>query len=214
MAKDRSKLVKKQIVDKRGKRTSVWVLSNKSLPKKKEGTGLSKMVKSYEKDILNVTKNKYEMAVAFSEDSGVVLQKKGEATQVAFDRDEIAKIKGSAVFTHNHPNSKCFSINDLAIAINSNITQMRAIAEKSVKGNVTWVFEKGEIRGDDDLQRFINEYQSLSTATHNRFRADIYDGIISVKGAELKHHFKVLEGLMSSIYWRSKGAKFYWEKRD
>ena len=72
-----------------------------------------------------------EHAVAFgSKGTQLFRASSNERKFVAFDPSQIAemRIDGGAVLTHNHPSGSCFSVDDIALMLVSNMKEMRAVA--------------------------------------------------------------------------------------
>lgn len=222
--KDKTKLVPKKIRDKNGKLTTVWVKVG-AVPKSKDGKKkttsgkvvLSKVIAKTEKDILKETGNKYEACVALNDKGGSIITKSGDNNSIAFSKDEMAKMKGAKVFTHNHPSSRCFSIADIILGMKLGIRQIRAIATNSVKGNITWVLDLPSNLDNSDIQDFVRIYKLNDFLQYMAFQADIATNKMTVDEANTSHHYEVLQKTVDQINrsngWSKKQINFDYEKR-
>ena len=86
-----------------------------------------------------IRKNKdFETGVVYNSNGDIVIDKRGEATSVAFTPEECKRMK-DCIFTHNHPRGwqykennilhvgSSFSIQDLALAVAHDLQEMRAV---------------------------------------------------------------------------------------
>jgi NAD+--asparagine ADP-ribosyltransferase len=109
----------------------------------KQGKALSKEVKEKikpaPKEVENLVRNKEvgikdrktEKAYIFDKDGKVVFEKSGNKNGVKFTTDELSKMKGN-VLTHNHPNGTSFSSEDIKLACDWNLKEVRAIGNNNV----------------------------------------------------------------------------------
>jgi hypothetical protein len=68
-----------------------------------------------------------ERAVVFDAGGEVLVDKAGERAAVAFTAEEVERMRGAAVFTHNHPGGTSFSLPDILMAKRLNIQHMRVV---------------------------------------------------------------------------------------
>lgn len=186
-------------------------------------SNIKNIINKVEEDILKETNNEYETCCILGKNGEVIAKLGGKKDHI--DLTPVTdKIKDTNVFTHNHPASRCFSIQDLNIAIRFNIKQMRAIAPKSIKGNGTWVFEKGDLT-KEELNDFTNAYNYFNKQITNILSDKVsecgFDNIdIVTKECNLSHHYLLLENMINKKnyyftpeYWSKKGVKFYFEPK-
>jgi hypothetical protein len=69
----------------------------------------------------------HEMAMAFAADGRILLVKRGDPRSVLFDDQEVQRMFGAAVFTHNHPGDRSFSEADVALACALEWEEVRAV---------------------------------------------------------------------------------------
>jgi len=171
-------------------------------PSDKQTEKIHALVKEKEQEILDLTQQKYEACSIIGKDGNHTFSKSGEKSSVSFTNEEIEFLKGAKVFTHNHPSSRCFSFEDLAMTMKHGIVEMRAIAPESVKGNVTWKFiNKGMPSDIGSIKEFKEIWNYIEEKTRNYFG----DKISSAKGklekenvikeANQTHHYKLLVDL-------------------
>jgi hypothetical protein len=73
-----------------------------------------------------------EHALVFDEAGTVLVDKKGERATVAFTPEEVRRMRGAAVFTHNHPGGTSFSLPDMLMAKRLDIGEMRVVTKDTV----------------------------------------------------------------------------------
>jgi len=99
----------------------------RELPK---GRGVHKYaveVRNACKAIMEITKNKYEHAVAIASDGTEILSKGGKSSSVNFTQDERNRLRGARVVIHNHPGNRTFTPTDLMFALQLGITEMQVV---------------------------------------------------------------------------------------
>lgn len=69
----------------------------------------------------------HEEAVAIDRDGVVLLSKQGGGTSVSFSDAEMERMRGAAVFTHNHPVGNSFSPEDVAMACTLEFGELRVV---------------------------------------------------------------------------------------
>lgn len=133
---------------------------------KQKSKKLSEAISKGEEFILKETGQKYEYGLAYKQDGKgniiVAFEKEGGENYITFNEKEIKDVRG-ATFTHNHPNSRCFSKEDINLAINSGMKEIRAIAPKSQLGNITYYLKIKDTLSLEEHQtlfHIINEEDS------------------------------------------------------
>ena len=189
---------------------------DKKTDKVTRGGSIKEAVISYEKAILKDTGNKYEACVVIDNKGRSILSKRGNRSSIVLTKEEMEKVKGASVFTHNHPESRCFSLADLCLCMRQGIKQIRAIAPESAEGNVSWVFEPSGELTENWVDVFITQYNKNDRDVRNRFQNKINIGEMSVDECEERHHYEVLKDTVEMLGDISefKEMKFYYEKRD
>lgn len=151
-----------------------------------------------------ISRNKYETAIAYDSKGNLLLNKKGGSRSVRFTNSDIAKLKDS-VFTHNHPNAlgekglraigNSFSHQDLTLAVNANVKEMRAVTPTyvfSVKRpkngwgvsprQVKAAHAKAEREVRRELDAYLNKFGRTQT-TYDRANA-VYHNRINKRVAD------------------------------
>lgn len=90
---------------------------------------LSRAVTAIEEQIATAP---VEHAVALDEAGTLLVGKKGERAEVSFTPEEVARMRGAAVFTHNHPGGTSFSLPDILMAKRLNIGELRVVTEQAL----------------------------------------------------------------------------------
>lgn len=190
-----------------------------------KSTRVVEKLKFFEDKIVRESGNKFEIAYVCSPEGNDILYKEGNKDSIAFDPEEINILKESkAIFTHNHPNSRCFSLQDLILSIHLKMQEIRAVAVESIKGNGTWVFEVGSLK---EYSEFKQEYTRINNSIHD----EIFEKMREAKEisdeeedkvityGNLAHHYLVLDRLMNNTYYGKKiqkenNVKFYFEPKN
>ena len=77
------------------------------------------------------TRLKHERATLFSQQGELILEKSGDANSVHFTSKEIRMMR-NAVLTHNHPDSSCFSYQDINMLRVGKLSEIRAATKDGV----------------------------------------------------------------------------------
>lgn len=72
-----------------------------------------------------------EVATVYDSKGNQLFQKSGNEHNVEFSDDELTKLKG-ATLTHNHPNNSFFSEEDLTVATDYELGEIRACTEQAI----------------------------------------------------------------------------------
>ncbi|WP_190543800.1 hypothetical protein [Pseudomonas typographi] len=73
-----------------------------------------------------IRKDRLETGAFISRDGSVMLQRQGEPDSVGFPVSEFGRLKGST-FTHNHPGNSTFSRQDVSLASEIGLSELRAV---------------------------------------------------------------------------------------
>lgn len=87
-----------------------------STPARKAAVGIEEQIR----------KDHLETGAFIGRDGSVLLQRQGEPDSVGFPVNEFDKLKGST-FTHNHPGNSTFSRQDVSLASEIGLTELRAV---------------------------------------------------------------------------------------
>ncbi|UZR29072.1 structural protein [Methylococcus mesophilus] len=120
-----------------------------------------------------------ETGAFFGSEGNVILQRSGKADKVAFTHGELRAMGGST-FTHNHPGGASFSLNDVQMAAEYSLQELRA---------VTSLFRhsmSGQWPAADVLDRaFAEELVKAKNAVHDLVITNQLH--TSLKGLEIQH---------------------------
>ncbi|MBI5192770.1 MAG: hypothetical protein HZA08_04930 [Nitrospirae bacterium] len=134
-----------------------------------QGNNLRQRLREVEKEIVKL---KVEKAFIFNSDGTVFHQKLGDEDMVAFTPDEARKF-GDKVLTHNHPLDITLSENDIFLARNTNLAEIRAVGDKYIysmkPGPDGWKTE----------QEYIQAYNAAKTEFNPALEKKYEDGIIT-----------------------------------
>ncbi len=105
----------------------------------------------------NIVKNDFESAIIFDSHGNVLLKKTGEDHAVGFSEDEL-KLMKDAVVTHNHPSGVTFSPDDIYMAMEYDMQELRA----TTKDRGTYVLRRNEnLHLMPSFDAFVKEYKAL-----------------------------------------------------
>ena len=135
--------------------------------------------------------NPTETAVVVGRDGRVLLDKtEGSATAVHFSRDELSLFRGSTM-THNHPASTSFSRDDVSLAIEEGIEEMRVTSRLY---DYSMRLPKGADLGDLREAAFLADQEVAS-----EFWAAIRAGTMSKDAANAAHWHEVWTRFASRV---------------
>jgi len=140
--------------------------------------------KTIEKSILKATGNKREMGVLMDSKGNELLRKKGTKNHVNITRKDLSDIDTkNTIFTHNHPNSLSFSLNDILFAGELGLKEMRAIAPKSSLGSVVFKIRPKAGVGWPNSGKIRSAFNTLRTKhlgkrAVNKWLKNTNDGLI------------------------------------
>jgi len=124
-----------------------------------------------------------EYAVVLDERGTLLVNKVGERREVAFTADEVARMRGAAVFIHNHPGGTSFSLPDILLAKRLNIREMRVVTDQMLY----------VLRPPQDgwpaltLRDLLNAVRAADAEVEARLSAHIHSGRLSTTAANRRH---------------------------
>jgi hypothetical protein len=183
---------------------------------------LNDIIKKHEKNIIKETGDKYEMCISIDKNGKTVLSKKGNESQIIFHKEDIDLLKGSEIFTHNHPIDRGFSlgfsIQDLIVAVSQQIKEMRAhCTNHYVNGKGSFVFKKGNLKSED-TKAFTSAYKKIDNRIEKHNHKNIYNAINKVERDLLitkynaTHADMVMNELMKTKLLKDNKCEFYFDK--
>jgi hypothetical protein len=116
-AKDLTKLIKKQIVDKNGNIKTVYV-------KIEETKDRNRNIKRFIELIRN---SKTEHSITVDSEGNLLVYKEGKANQIRFTQQELRKLNGAKLSIHNHPVGNSFSPADISFLIRNKIQEIKVV---------------------------------------------------------------------------------------
>jgi len=128
-----------------------------------------------------------EHAVVLGEAGTLFVDKKGERTEVSFTPEEVARMRGAAVFTHNHPEGSSFSLPDILMAKRLNIREMRVVTEQAL-----YVLRPPPAGWPAlTLRDLLRAVQEADAEVEERLRTQIRVGRLSKAEANKRHWHEV-----------------------
>ena len=163
-----------------------------------ESTSLKALTtsKSFEENI--PSDNKEHVAV-INEDGEILFIKTGEYDETEFNDDEIKKIRNAEIITHNHPEDKSFSAEDVFLALSLGVKEARVKTP-----NNTYFFKishKQKSKTKNELKNKNSTFMSVLVNLNNEIikylRAKVKRGESNQKEAE-KEHREFLWGIIEN----------------
>jgi len=130
-----------------------------------------------------------EEAVALDDEGRVLLTKRGVGPTVTFTAAEAERMRGAAVFTHNHPAGNSFSPQDVSLACTLEFGELRVVT-------VQWthILRPGPAGwGEKDWSRLDEAGQRAFLAVTDEFREAIQRRRLSISEANAEFWHRVWE---------------------
>ena len=115
-----------------------------------------------------------------------LLFKDGQASSVSFSPDEVSLMKG-AVFTHNHPGGRSFSLEDVSIFNHSGMKEIRAVGN-GVEYSLVRTAKSRKVTTKNLRSYYLDE----ETAKRYDFNRAINEGRMTIEFANANHHHEVM----------------------
>ncbi len=129
-----------------------------------------------------VANAKLERGVAWDADGNVLLEKQGTATRVSFGWDEVQKMRGASLYTHNHPDEGgTFSPADFNFTLRLNVQRFRAVAVEDGR-RVTYELTRTGRPGAISDALFERRVKEVSSGA--RFKAEFEKARLAAKDAK------------------------------
>ncbi len=146
-----------------------------------------------------------EKAYVLDEKGNVVLSKEGAYDRVVFTKEEAEKFRNN-IFTHNHPKVSSFSNNDIELAVNYNMKEIRVVGdgyvhiiERPADGWSHWRRE-AITNAKTGKRTYLDVHISdKSNEIYNRNLKLINEGFIDPKMADMAHWRVVWEELSEEL---------------
>lgn len=145
-------------------RESVVLKSNQTIKTKANNNKLKEYYAMDDKNVrikvenreYGIHKKSYETAYIYDKNGNILLNKRGTKGEVSFTDDEL-KLMKDAIVTHNHPMGTTFSPNDIYMAIEHNLQEVRATGT-----NGTYVIRRNEnLHLMPLFDDFVTDYVSI-----------------------------------------------------
>ncbi len=164
--------------------------------------GLAERLQSAEVPIADDT---VETALVFDADGKVLLNKTGDRNSGSFTADEVRTMK-DATLTHNHPVGTSLSREDVMLAIQANMAEMRAVTQD-------YVFELPRpSTGWPNAVEVDQEFKTWDSLIKADWRAAIQDGQMTVEWANANHNHEVWIKVANAL--RGKGVRLVYKRVD
>lgn len=147
---------------------------------KREETSIEQKIVKIEEDIIKRTGNKYE-CLCFLDKGGknILGILDGETSSVTISKENLPKIKGAEVATHNHPSSRGFSMQDIYLSLINNVKEVRAITPNSIFGEGVFIFKNKD--SEDKSSAYIENIQKQIERKEPLIREQ-FNGLIEKEG--------------------------------
>jgi hypothetical protein len=148
-------------------------------------SGSGAAIRDKENEIAN---NPQESAAVYGANGKLLFENKGGRSSVHFTSEQVGQMKG-ATLTHNHPGGSSFSPDDVALAVRTEMAEMRAVSSEwthSVKPpEGGWSAEWGRKNG------LIDSLNRHNMGVRQEFNRRITDGTLEIEEAEADHWHEV-----------------------
>lgn len=142
----------------------------------------------------NIRQNKgHETGVLFNKDGNIVIYKRGGSRSVQFTKHECL-LMNDGIFTHNHPSAwgyaendimrigNSFSIQDIALAVENNLAEMRAVTP-----NYTFSMKRPEGGWGISVEELIKLYNDENRNLRLEFTRRINKDTLTISQASATH---------------------------
>jgi len=153
-------------------------------------TNKQRLAESLRREEQEIRNRRTEFGVLFDPDGTVVLKKTSrQRSYIRFYEDELRQFRGR-VFTHNHPSGSAFSIQDLSVAAEYGLAEMRVAGSRGHAYSIRprpdrpWSKRFFDEAIEPSFQRHSKEIQRLNW---KRIRT----GKLSTSDANLEHYHQV-----------------------
>ncbi len=159
-----------------------------------------------------------EVGTLFSRDGKQIFKKYGGPNYIKFDEHEIELMRDpdGAVLTHTHPSGISFSIQDLHLACNARLSEIRAIG-----GIYEYVFLPPPGVGQFSMDQWEDEYGGPVTRINHELQrvlqSKINDGEITVEQAQEQHFHELWTRVAAETrlrYIRRSRNPRHWTERE
>lgn len=170
-----------------------------------QAQNLRQRLKKIEKEIAGLD---MEKAVILNPDGTTFHQKLGDEDMVRFDSNELRKFSGKT-FAHNHPLDITLSENDIFLARNTNLAEIRAVGDRYVysmkPGPDGWGDEQQYIRAYlSAKEQYMPELEKKYEAgiiTYTEYKGKLRDLIWKKVAKDVGYEYK-------RIPWPKKGERY------
>lgn len=215
-ARDLSKLVKKVIIDKNGNKKTVYVKISKKININMR-TKIQNLfnvyfsfgiiektdkIKDVNEKIINeskifennIIKLNMETCGSFDKNGKLIFSKSGNYDEIKFNENEFNKIKNMEIFTHNHPENKTFSMEDIFLLLSSGIKLMRVVSPNYIYSLQISSKNKSKNKRElfDKYNFIFDKIDTINIKTKKHFFTLIKYGKKTLHEASLEHNDKAL----------------------
>jgi len=129
-----------------------------------------------------------EHCFVFDGQGKVILTKAGDRSSITFTKEEMLTLVATpnVIFTHNHPQSYSFSVQDVVMAARIHVTEMRAVGP-----HITYTM-RPPAGGWPAWEELVRAYQECDSAIRIVLMNAIADNRMSVEDAEATHGHDVM----------------------
>jgi len=138
-----------------------------------------------------------EKCYALNKEGKVVLSKTGGKSSIEFTAGELASLTDTT-FTHNHPNGRAFSLDDINLQVITGVKEMRAVTGE---GTVSSMVVDSRHRGEKWAKKLKVSFDNEDRIVRETFTAEINAGKMTIPDANRKHHYEVWERVVKELPW-------------
>lgn len=129
----------------------------------------------------------YERCYAYDHTGNEIFMKDGQATQIQFTAEEVQKMSGAMIFTHNHPGvGGSFSPEDISMLYKMGVSEFRAVGKYE-----TFTASFKPKMEHFAYNRFVDKMTDIEQEVRAEFEAKIQSGKITVQSATTAHFHEI-----------------------
>jgi len=145
----------------------------------------------FSKEIIDTTKNKYEMSIIFDKNSNEIFRESGGFNCISYTNQQLKSMIGNSLI-HNHPSGTSFSNFDVFLASQRKFETMIAFSG-------TGIIHKLKIDSKISHEKIVLEYENARDRARGAMRELLKNGKISIDVVNQEMQHFVMSILASSV---------------
>jgi len=138
-----------------------------------------------------------EKCYALDKEGKKVLSKTGGKSSIELTAGELDLLTDTT-FTHNHPNGRTFSLEDINLQVITGVKEMRAVTGE---GTFSSMAVDSRHRGEKWAKKLRDSFDNEDRIVREIYIAEINAGKMTLSDANMKHHYEVWERVVKELPW-------------